>query len=235
MTSWALPQISDYWDSRTNSVFVMAQRLEAIDRSDRQPVLREITLGVERCLDELDSSDLQTFAWIMADDLYRTACNLSYWDESLPDYLRASVRPFLSRLTRVGHALRYFVDNEFDTTPVGLALPAQWAPLWFTAAGFSYISPQAIAYQRIQTDRRQADQWTDMLPSYLPLARRSAMDALRRCGVLGGHLVFIDAESREDAGHLAFEQLAPGAIIAFRNLAPHLSSSCIVKIVPLSA
>jgi hypothetical protein len=226
-----LRRITDYWDARANAVFTLAQRLEAIERGDRMAVLAEITRCVDRHLDVLSREQLESVAWITADDLYRSACALSYWDVSIPDYLTASARPLLRRLTKYGYSVRYFVDNEFASTRIGLAGPAEWFPLWFAAAGFAYICPQEVAFRRIRDNGHALDSWTDSLSEYLPGARASALDALKRCRGLGTHVVFLDAESREEAAELAFGDPSPGVIVAFRNKAPHESSTCIVKVV----
>lgn len=89
MESWMLPRISEYWDVRANAIFQLAQRLEAVDRNDRGVVASEISRSVENHLDVLAPGQLESAAVIMVDDLYRSACNLSYWNESIPDYLKA--------------------------------------------------------------------------------------------------------------------------------------------------
>lgn len=130
----------------------------------------------------------------------------------------------------MGYSLRYFVDNEFEVSPVGLAGPAQWFPLWFSAAGFAYVCPQEVAYRRIQSDGRVADYWTDLLPEYLPDAWLAALDVLERCRTLGSHVVYIDAESQADADDLAFYSRTPGVIVAFRNQSPQASTFTVSEV-----
>lgn len=232
---WMLRRITDYWESRTNAVLTLAGRLEPLDEDDRARELSDIAGCVERHLEVLRPEHLETVAWVMADDLYRGVTQISYWDDSIAQYLAATSRPVLRRLTRQRYSLRYFIDNEFATTPVGLAGPAEWFGVWFRAAGFAYLCPQEVAKQRIGADRRRADEWTAMLSEYLPGARDATRDALRSCRSSGGHLVYLDAESSENAAAFAFQHADDaGAITAFRNEAPHLSARCTVRVTPVA-
>jgi hypothetical protein len=233
MSEWMLRRVTDYWESRANAVFVHAQRLEVIERARRAPVLAEIAHCVNRHADALSSEQLANVGWIMVDDLYRGLGGLSYWDDSIPDYLRASAATFCGRMTSAGYSLRYFVDNEFEQTEVGLAGPAEWYGPWFRAAGFSYICPQEIARRHIIADGFPSARWTDTLTAHLESARTRALDLLRSCRSVRGHFVFLDAESSDTALGLAAEDAGePGSILVMRNEAPQLSSRCQVSITP---
>lgn len=235
MSNWMLPRITDYWDARSRAVFYMAERLDAISGSDREAAMMGIHTCIERHLDALSADQVVTLGWIMSDDLYCSACELSHWDVSLTEYLRASARPVLRRLTRLGYHLRYYVDNQFERTPVGMALPAQFLGPWFGAAGFAYICPHEVAFRRIRDDKGPAENWTDSLTDYLPHGRASALDALSRCETMRSHFAFVDPEWDEPSVESSFEELAPGAIFAFRNESPLVSARCMVRVIPSDA
>ena len=233
MANWMLQRITDYWESRSNAILTMAQKLEVLDRQRRTPMLSDIAACVDRHLDALSRSQLEIVAWTMVDDLYRGLGRLTYWDDSISDYLSASAAVACRRLTALGYSIRYFVDNDFDQTDVGLAGPALWYGPWFRAAGFTYICPQEIAVHRSTAGSSPSDGWSSRLRDDLAQARHVAADVLRACRNTGSHFVYLDAQSVPGALELANEDAdSAGAILVIRNEAPQNSSRCMVKITP---
>jgi hypothetical protein len=115
---WLRRRISDYWDAPSGKIIRSAKALEKLLQPDRQTALSEIGSWVAAHSRKLNDSALALAGFCMADDLYKTASGLTYWDASIAEYLAASAGTLCAALTARGLVLQYVVDNAFEVTPI---------------------------------------------------------------------------------------------------------------------
>ena len=142
MQNWMLPHCSDYWDERVQAIDRLSRALDAVPPSQRDGQVGLIRAAIARHVEALSDVQLTRAAFVVADDLYKAADRLSYWDSALQTYLRASVNPFFESVRTRGFILSYVVDNSFED----LTRPVRFYPLWYKPTGLCYICPPHIAY-----------------------------------------------------------------------------------------
>jgi hypothetical protein len=158
LSVWMLNKITDYWDANVDAVAHGANRLEALGDSELENALAEIDAAVSEHVRVLPDGVLLTATMIVADDLYKSACRIGYWNAWLEGYLRASAGALGRCLSERGFLLQYLVDNTWEE----LDRPVRLFPEWYGAAGLVYVCPQVIM---------------QMLPEYEPIAERSGIRA----------------------------------------------------------
>jgi hypothetical protein len=142
MQNWMLPHIYDYWDERVHAIDQLSCALDAIPPSQRDARVGFIQAAIARHVEALSDVQLTRAAFVVADDLYKAADRLSYWNYALKLYLWASARPFFEAVRTRGFTLAYVADNSFED----LMRPVLFYPVWYKAIGLSYICPERIAY-----------------------------------------------------------------------------------------
>ena len=142
MQNWMLPLCSDYWDERVQAIDRLSRALDAVPPSQRDGQVGLIRAAIARHVEALSDVQLTRAAFVVADDLYKAADRLSYWNSALQTYLWASANPFFEAVRTRGFILSYVVDNSFED----LTRPVRFYPLWYKPTGLCYICPQHIAY-----------------------------------------------------------------------------------------
>lgn len=230
---WELPKITDYWDDQTKAVERYSRRLEQLEATDRAAALAAIRSAVLDRSRALSEEHLAMVGWIVADDLYKAVAHLTFWNEALVDYLAASARTLYQELASNQIAVEYVVDNFFEPTPVGLAGPCRWFPLWFATAGFTYVCPQHQALRELAHDTGEIPAPAiARLPELIALGRQRASDLVAQCRAAHRHFVFLDTDSEPDhIVALIRKEPAEGVVFAFRNDPPHPGTKC--RVIPL--
>jgi hypothetical protein len=143
---WMLPKLIDYWDTRTSAIHHFSRVLNAITSAEGADHVQKIESAIVRHTEALSDEQLTLAAFIVTDDLYKTAAHLSYWDDALEQYLAASAGAFFEALTNRGYSVNYFVDNTYPL----LIGPAHWFHVFFQTASMGYICPQEIACRVVE-------------------------------------------------------------------------------------
>lgn len=215
MNDWMHRKITDYWDSATREPESAADRLDQLDDSGRARALTEIADAVTEHLRVLPDDVMLQAAVPVIDDLYKGACYAGRWDSSLEAYLEASASTFFSGLADRGLMVQYAVDNAWED----LTRPLQLFPSWFTACGFVYVCPQALAQQLEQAGPSGTGGSVDAE------SRHVASELMVRCQEAQRHFVHLDADCAEDSFEPVFAlREAPGVLTIFRNDAPEPGS-----------
>ncbi len=206
-----LPKIYDYWDSRTASIVKMAERIDSLPDDELGDALVNIQQCVKEHLRVLSDEQLCQVAYVVADDLYKTASWITCWNTSVKGYLMASATTLFSETRRRGYSLHYSIDNSFLETQ----RPFELFPMWFRAAGIKYECPQLTA---------SADGTT------YQAALLSCSVRLRDYATSRDHYVFLDFDC-SDASFVtpAQQSSTPGVITVFRNAAPEPGSKIAVQ------
>lgn len=229
--SWMLPHMYDYWDHRTNAVAGMAKRLDGMRVPARKKAYAAISDAISRHIAALSDEQLTTAAFTFAEDLYRTATQLTHWEPEFVAYLQASGATFNQRINERGYAIRYVIDNTYEATDIGLKGPTEVFADWFQAAGFKYVCPQQVAKLLMESDKRPSGDIPTLLPSYIDEGRGVALDVLQKCWKQGDSYCYLDTDSTEVSVTEALGDLkSPGAITIFRNDAPVPGSKATLKV-----
>lgn len=221
MQDWMLRKITDYWDAQTGAIDRLSRVLDATPPAERADQNRLIGTAINRHCDALSDEHLILAAFIVADDLYKTAARLSYWDDALGQYLAAIGEPFFRCLTNRGYSVHYFVDNTYPT----LVGPANWFGVFFRTASLAYICPQEIACRAVEKGRPEAE-WPALVSKYLVSSRAAAATFVDELHRDDKSFVFLDIDA-EDFSVALKTQGQPGVVHVFRQAAPDSGSPCI--------
>lgn len=119
--SWMFPKITDYLDSRNDALLKYANVLENSANPDAASA--EIRDSIQTHIQVLPPKMFLTVAFVIADDLYKVGNRLTEWNESHRRYVEATAGAFYAQLRKAGYALRYFIDNLYEHSEVGLQRP----------------------------------------------------------------------------------------------------------------
>ena len=221
MHTWAYAKICDYWDARYAAIDRGAQALRASSLDVLASVLQDLGARVAERAAALPDDHLVLSAFIMAEDLYRSAVAMKTWDDAVAQYLASSVSPVCAELSRRGLVLRYVVDNSFTQDELGLRGPTVFFPKWYAAAGILYICPQEAAVKMMEVDGHLDAEAPLQLSRYIEEGRLIAGDLLSRARRDGWHFMYLDSDSTEASIREAISGMDdPGVITVLRNDPP---------------
>ena len=221
MDAWMLPKIIDYWDTRVEAIDRFSRALDATTPTEQADHLRHIGAAIHRHASVLSNDDLTRTAFIIVDDLYKTASHLTYWDDALAQYLAATGTAFFGALNKRGYSVNYFVDNSYPT----LSGPANWFRVFFQTASMEYICPQQIACRIVEKDRPEAE-WPDLVSKYIEISRAVANQLSDEFYRDGKSFIYLDIDA-SDFSVAQKTQGKPGVVHIFRQEAPEPGSRCV--------
>ena len=228
---WGLRRLTDYWDEQVQAIDQLSRRLASVPEAQRPPQIEAIREAVVARSRALNEKQLALAAFCVMDDLYKAVSVLSYWDKPLEQYLATSVGALSSVLSERGYTLRYVVNNTFELTPSGMNGPLEWFPVWFQAAGISYICPQHMARLLMRHDECPEQQYFAQLPRYIQEARLVSRDAVRRCEGENVHYFYLDADAESDSFDFVQETIdTPGLISIIRSDPPLPGSTATLRL-----
>src|SRR5258708_12977513 len=106
---WALPDINGYWDQRAQAIERLSRELKEVPPKSRAAQQSLIRAAVGRRIGALSDQDLMKAASVMADDLYKAAGQINFWDDALEKYLSASPATFLAPPPALRSAVNYAI------------------------------------------------------------------------------------------------------------------------------
>lgn len=215
---WMHSRITDYWDEQVHAIDVGARRLERLPGAARAEALGAIQSAVIEHVRVMPDELLAQAAIPFADDLYKAACAIDRWDETLEGYIKASAGTMSSLLAERGMQVQYLVDNAWHD----LTKPLHLLTHWYQAAGFVYACPDVIAVQLASHDGVDAGSDINaVLGRYGAEARHVVGELVARCQRERRSVMQLDTDSAEDSFSAAFAARgAPGVITVFRDAAP---------------
>ena len=212
-----LPKISDYLDTAQDAIPRFAAELSGLPptaaKEMADAVRAEVTEHVRVCPDK----ELLLAAFVVAEELYRAAATIEFWDASVADYLQCSAATFFGLLSQRGYQLHYVVDNLYEDPQ----RPTEFFPQWFHACGLAYICPLFAAFGLMNADGVAETDLAASVAYYLAEARNVASVALLLSRKRGRHYVYLETDLEEGCLDLALEgRGTPGVLSVFRNEAP---------------
>jgi hypothetical protein len=209
-----LPKITDYWDQHVEAVSTMAGGLASLSYDARERTIADLEAAIARHLDVIPDSLMISVAAAVADDLYKAACWIDRWDDSINAYLSATAGTFWEITKNRGYSIHYLVDNTFES----LERPLHLFPGWFASAGLVYACPYAIATRLLESDGGSERELDEQLPRYDDEARSVTEQLLVRCRAEGRHYLLLDLDYREQTFQSSLaERGRTGVITVFRN------------------
>lgn len=145
---WMLAKIADYWDEQKTAITTFSSRLREMDSTGAAAACASIRQAVTAQVEMLDDELLALTAICVFEDLYRAACAIENWDESVEAYLEASAGTFTALLTERNLTVQYLVTHPWP----GTGRPFAIFPAWYKAAGIPYCCPQLELDLRGETD-----------------------------------------------------------------------------------
>jgi hypothetical protein len=237
MTDWMLPHIADYWDERVQAIDRLSRVLEAVPAPEQHHQLHLIYNAVRRHVDALSDEHVVRAAVFVADDLYKAASQMSYWDWALESYLLASAGTFFQAVRQRGFVVHYVVDNAYED----LTGPVRWFSKWYGQTGFQYVCPQHIAYADLILGGESKDDLSRpldpshlrLIPNHLRHASEVASELVKLCHEKGCHFIFLTTDSAAVPVAGAMDTAgSPGVVHVFRNQPPVAGSTCSIQLPP---
>jgi len=186
-----LNKIVDYWDG--DSISQWSSILSEMSEDELSNAKEGLKNAVIEHTKPLSDELLKRVAYIMVDDLYKSANAIGVWNDYVCDYLDSTASVFLRELSNRGFSVHYLVDNVFDD----MERPLTLFHAWYAACGIVYQCPQLFSKQN----------------------RVSLADARQMCqGVLKAnngrfHYILLDTDSEDDSFDVPVEQLNNSKII----------------------
>jgi hypothetical protein len=223
-----LRKITDYWDNQKfNAVMQYSRMIEEMQEPERQQVCKNIAGAVAEHARVLTDDELKIAAFIMVDDLYKSANDMPLcWNDHTGKYLQASAGTLCKSLNKRGYLIHYLVYNDFGDS----VRPFLLFPDWFEAAGFIYICPAFFAHELMLQDGLDEDSFSQNLPQYMGSAISFMNSLLKRCHRNNRNYVFLNTFDTEGLFRLSMDaREKPGVITISGNKAQVKGSKCTVK------
>ncbi|MGI6492051.1 MAG: hypothetical protein ACOX0T_06530 [Pelotomaculum sp.] len=229
MGEWYFNNLADYWSNhKQNSIFVHAQKIRKYPPLEQKMILVDIIESVGRHVRLMSDEQLAATAVIIADDIYKSANEFKFFNETMADYLSASAGTFFEFLHEKGYALHYLCNNSFaDNSYIGLQRPLQIFRLCFAPAHINYICPHEIALQLMLKDGLEEKDYDQNIAAYLLMAEPIVSKLIAMCHEKkeSYFCLRLGAGMEHFQDSLAYRD-KPNIITAFRFEAPTRDSAC---------
>ncbi len=186
-----LDKITDYWDG--DSISRWSLILSEITQDELTSAKDELRLAITEHTRVLTDETLQRVAYIMIDDLYKSANKIGFWSDYVYDYLNSTAGVFLKEISNSGYSVHYIVDNMFDD----MERPLTLFHSWYSACGVMYQCPQLFAKHNNTT---------------IDYARQMCKGVLYSDNG-SFHYCLLDTDCEEDSFNVAIEQLNNDKVI----------------------
>lgn len=235
MKEWLFNKITDYWDNQTkNNIFEYSQIIGFSPEDKKTRALQEIREAMYEHTAILNDEQLTYAAFIIADDIYKSANEIELFNVYISEYLQASAGTFYDILSQRGFCLHYLANNLYaGSASAGLIRPLQFFRYFFQPAGIEYICPHEIAWQLMKRDGLRVADYDTNIADYLNQAQVVGDMMIDECHDLNRHYfnLQIDGEESNFAGSLARVK-DKGVITVFRSEPPMRGTNCEVIFPP---
>lgn len=220
-----LPKITNYWDTAQDAIPRFAAELSALSPTAAKETTTATRAAVTEHLRVLPDKLLLLAAVAVANDLYRAASTIAFWNTSVADYLGCSAATFFGLLSQRGYRLHYVIDNSFED----LQRPTQLFPLWFQACGIVYICPQLLALDLMRSDGVAVADDSVSLAHHIAEARHLGDRIVQKCREEARHYVYLETDFQDGSLDTALQGRGEAGVLSlFRNEAPVLGSKVAV-------
>jgi hypothetical protein len=228
---WHFQNISDYWDNQDkNSILEYARLISTLPLPEQRQIENQIREAIFDHVAALNDKQLVYAAFIIADDIYKSANEISLFIPYISEYLRASAGTFYDLLKQRGYYLHYLTNTVFAGSAFqGFIRPLHIFWRFFEPAGIRYVCPHAIALELMQRDGISEEDFEQNLAAYLPRAEAAGNAIIHRCHADKRHYINlqIDGGDRNFRNSFAHSQ-DQGTITVLRSEVPVRGTSCSV-------
>ena len=229
MNEWLFPKITDYFDNQhRNTIFEYSQMLGFSLQEKKEQALLDIKKAMFEHTAILNDEQLTYAAFIIADDIYKSANEISLFNLYISEYLEASAGAFYQILNQRGFVLHYLANNLYaGTAGAGMIRPLQFFRYFFLPAGIKYICPHEIALELMKRDGLTVQDYDANIAQYLDEARLVGNSVIEKCHENNDHYfnLQIDGEKSNFAPSLA-RVGEDNVITVFRSEPPMAGTSC---------
>ncbi len=226
---WLFNKITDYWDNQTrNNIFEFSQMIGFFPQDKKERALREIRQAMFEHARILNDEQLTYAAFIIADDIYKSANEISLFNLYISEYLEASAGTFFEIVKERGFCLHYLANNVYEgSASAGMIRPLQFFRYFFLPAGIRYICPHEIALELMKRDGLGVEDYDANIGKYLKEARLVGDMVIDKCHESGDHYfnLQINGDQNDFAGSLARIK-DTGVITVFRSAPPLPGTNC---------
>lgn len=231
MKNWVLENISDYWDNQyQNSIFEYSQIISHYPAGQREQVKNLIREAIFEHVAALNDKQLVYAAFIIADDIYKSANEISLFIPFISEYLQASAGTFYDLLKQRGYYLHYLTNTVFAGNAFqGFIRPLHIFWQFFEPAGLRYICPHAIALELMQRDGLSEKDFEKNIAAYLRRAETAGNSIIHRCHADKKHYINLQIDGDDRNFRTSFAHAKDkGTITVLRSEVPVRGTSCAV-------
>lgn len=226
---WLFNKITDYWDNQTrNSIFEFSQLIGFYPQDKKEQALQDIRRAMFEHAQILNDEQLTYAAFIIADDIYKSANEISLFNLYISEYLEASAGTFFEIVKERGYCLRYLANNLYaGSASAGMIRPLQFFRYFFLPAGIKYICPHEIALELMKRDGLNVEDYDASIDKYLKEAQLVGDMVIDKCHENGEHYfsLQINGDQSNFASSLARVK-DKGVITVFRSEPPLPGTNC---------
>jgi len=223
---WMRATIADYWDASAASIEQGTRALAELEPGERENSLGDLRDAVKKHAAALSDQQLVEATVNFADNLYKSACSIGWWDDQVSDYLEASAYVFSMTLIERGFRFQYLVDNRWDD----MSRPTRLFPAWYEASGVLFTCPQVLVADLAERDPESPALET---PGLVDEARKTCAEAVAACQADELSFVHLDTDMVEGSFDQDMaDQGSEGVITMIRSEAPE--SGTRITVIPPS-
>jgi len=231
LKKWHLQNIFDYWDNqKKNSIFDNSRLIASYPLEERQASANQIREAIFDHTAAMNDKQLVYAAFIIADDIYKSANEISLFIPHITEYLKASAGTFYDLLRQRGYYLHYLTNTVFAGSAFqGFVRPLHIFWQFFEPAGIRYICPHAIALELMQRDGINESDFEKYLPEYLPRGESAGNSIIHRCHMDKKHYINLQIDGSDRNFRSSFAHAKDkGVITVLRSEVPVKGTSCTV-------
>jgi hypothetical protein len=232
LESWFFKKISDYWDNQSkNSIFEYSQTIGKYPPNKQEKILSEIREAIFEHVAALDDEQLNYAAFVIADDIYKSANEISLFNSYISDYLEASAGTFFELLNYRGYCLHYLANTVFAGSAAdGFIRPLHIFSHFFMPSGITYVCPHEIALDLMKRDGLSESDYDGNIAIYLPEAEDVGNMVIDKCHENNDNYFNLQIDGEGDKFQKSFERVKDkGIITVFRSEPPVSGTTCTVK------
>ena len=223
-----LPSLTDYVDSRNDSVQRLVDKLEL--SQDPTGDLKAIKEAVCEHVRLLSIKWFFRASVAFADQIYKTVNAASTWSTLHNEYLEATAGTFFKSFHEKGYVLHYWINNSFERTQHGMHNPLHLFPDLFRSVGLVYICPESLSLGLMKNDGIPSSQFLQHYPRYEDESRDVARLAIKECNQRKLSYVLLDlADDKQDLrNEMSKDPMADAetnVVTVFRHEAPVAGSN----------
>lgn len=229
MRQWLFPRITDYWDNQArNSIFEYSQMIGFSLQEKKEQALQEIRAAMYEHTAILNDEQLTYAAFIIADDIYKSANEISLFNLYISEYLEASAGTFYQILSQRGFSLHYLANNVYaGSAAQGMIRPLQFFRYFFLPAGIKYICPHEIALELMKRDGLTVQDYDANISAYLDEAHMVGDMVIEKCHDNNDHYFNLQIDGQKSFFAPSLARVGdPQVITVFRSQPPMAGTTC---------